>query len=82
MLIQDGNSEHAAHPAWRKIGIFREQKSRYIQMPQTDKKKRLLLTCLPFSELPFDISTVCQRNSDPILYSKLVYKLGHYFLDI
>ena len=25
--------------------------------------------------------TVCPRSSDPILYNKLQYKMGHYFLD-
>ena len=27
-------------------------------------------------------NTVCLRGSDPILYSKLLYKMGQYFLDI
>ena len=32
--------------------------------------------------LGFKPYTVCPRSSDPILYSKLLYKIGHYFLDI
>ena len=31
---------------------------------------------------PKSKNTVCPRSSDPILYSKLLYKMGHYFLDI
>ena len=26
------------------------------------------------------LTTVCPRSSDPIQYSKLIYKMGHYFL--
>ena len=26
--------------------------------------------------------TVCPRSSDPILFGKLLYEMGHYFLDI
>ena len=34
--------------------------------------------------LKYDLSlcTVCPRSSAPILYGKLLYKMGHYFLDI
>ena len=28
------------------------------------------------------LHTVCPGSSDPILYRKLLYKTGHYFLDI
>ena len=29
-----------------------------------------------------DISTVCPISRDPFFFSNLLYKMGHYFLDI
>ena len=34
------------------------------------------------SKLPSNTCTICPGSSDPILYGKLLYKTGDYFLDI
>ena len=34
-----------------------------------------------FLEKPFLFSTVCPTSSDPYYIMKILYKMGHYFLD-
>ena len=63
VLILYGNLEHVAH-AWRKIDLFEEKYIRFataldlIKFLIQIKYQRLILTCAPISELPFNISTM------------------------
>ena len=61
VLISDGNSEHVAHALIKKC-LFEERKIRVvtavINVLKQIKYERLLLTCAPFSEIPFSMSTM------------------------
>ena len=60
--------------------------SRYFQFKPTKKGLALFyLKILKGKEglrKYLHLSTPCPGSSDPILYSKLLHKMGHYFLDI
>ena len=75
VIILDGNSEHVAH-AWRIKKTICDC-SRSNKMHLTELKQRLLLTCPPISELPYNITTVLKlplRSFLEFIPENIVYK--------
>ena len=60
------------------VQIIHGSFSRWLNLARAWMKKSNLNIKIKFGAL----STVCTRSSDPFKKSKLLYKMGHYFLDI